>query len=649
MCGIAVVVSRKRESVAAALQSLCGAMSHRGPDDQGRAEIELDGVFLGLGHRRLSILDLSPLGHQPMQHPESGDLLIYNGELYNFLDLRRELEQSGVNFRGRSDTEVMLHALVRSGPEVIARFRGMFALAWFRRKQRSLVVARDPLGIKPMYMWRCKGEFAIASEVRALVASGLFAPSVSKRGAAQMLAYGAVQDPDTIIEGVSSFPSGCWQEIPLDPASRSQAQSMPVRYWHPPPIRHSMTEAQSIEITRETLDRSVMRHLVSDVPLGVFLSSGIDSTIIAGIASRHSTDIRTYTVSFEDHPDLSEESLAAKTAERLGMPHIAVPLPSGDAEQQVEEWLDDLDQPSVDGLNTYVVSGAVKRAGLTVALSGLGGDELYCGYSTFTDVPRLQSIMRSARFLSPSKRMAMARLASLGRSTAYREKLTEIAMTSGTLLELYLQRRRLMSGQQLADLGLDAEALDLDTAFMSSGALEGLSLPDTDNTAALSILEARYYAGNMLLRDSDTNGMAHSLEIRVPFFDTDVVDAAMSIPSHLRMPAGRPNKHLLRTAFSGFFTPEMLVQRKLGFTLPIRRWMVGSLKGLCDESLAHLKRSGLIDPRGIDRVYQAFQAQPETAIWSRAFSLCVLGSYIKRMKDLQDAPRLAARAMNHSH
>lgn len=630
MCGIAVIISPDPARARAGLEAMVAAQRHRGPDDDGHEFVDDAGVTIGLGQRRLAIIDLSPLGHQPMRHQQSGDLLTYNGELYNYLEIRRDLEHLGVTFRGKSDTEVMLAALVQWGPAALRRFRGMFAIAWYRSAQRTLVLARDPLGIKPMYIARVGGAFLMASEVRAVLASGIVPRRLNQRAVASFLAFGAVQEPDTIIEGVSSFPAGSWQEIPIDAAPTAELPK-PTRFWLAPAVDNDCNEADAIERIRRTMDLAVRDHLISDVPVGVFLSSGIDSTVIAGLAARHSRDISSYTVGFADNPDLSESDPAARTAAAFGLKHVDVQIATTQALSAVERWLDSLDQPSIDGLNTYVVSGAVKNAGITVALSGLGGDELFCGYGSFTDVPRLQNLMRRAGGLPAWMRALLARAASIGRPLSYREKLIEIAKTGSHLTDLYFQRRRAMSTDQLAALGIAPRALGLTKSFIPPEALADLDISEDDPIVAVSALETRFYTGNMLLRDSDAMGMAHSLEIRVPFFDTGVIDECMSIPADVRMPTGIANKHLLRQAFAGLIPGEVLGLSKRGFALPIRRWMNTSLRSRCEQSLADLKRADILESDGIDLIWRTYLAAPETAIWSRAFALCVLGDYITRV------------------
>lgn len=628
MCGIAGILAENEQVVRNALPAMTACMTHRGPNDEGEAYLPFGDKFLGLGHRRLSILDLSNAGHQPMIHPITGDQIIFNGEVYNFKTLRDELLAAGEIFRGHSDTEVMLHALARWGPKAVERFQGMFAFAFFDRKNRRLMLARDSIGIKPLYVAITGGTVLFASEVRAILATNLVDRQLNPRGIAGLLAYGAVQQPVTIFKSISLFPPGCYQIF-----ESTGATAGPARFWDYPAVKSSAPEAEVIESLRDTLDAAVRDHLVADVPVGIFLSSGLDSTILAGLAARHTPHLRSFTVGFTDQPDMSEQALATETAKLFGLEHTNIDLSAGDAETAAGQWLQSLDQPSMDGLNVFVISQAVRKQGITVAISGQGGDELFCGYPSFRDVPRLHRWMGKIGWMPHWMRTTAGGIAGLGRSPAVRDKLKDMLRTDGSVLELALQRRRAMSDQQIAALGLDAGSLGLAPSFQPREALPMFDR-NLDEIAAISQIESRYYQGNMLLRDGDTNGMAHSLEIRVPLLDQRLLDLAYALPGSVRQPPHTQNKHLLRLAFAPLLRPALMVQKKRGFTLPIRRWMLGPLRERCESALADLKSVGILKPQGVDAVWQAFLRDPESPIWSRAFTLVVLGSYLRQTKSL---------------
>ncbi|NNM27873.1 MAG: asparagine synthase (glutamine-hydrolyzing), partial [Phycisphaerales bacterium] len=503
MCGIAGIITTRRDRANdgrpdTPLSRMVGAMVHRGPDDAGCAWHEVGAMQVGLGHRRLSIIDLSSEGHQPMVDPITGATMIFNGELYNYRDLRAELEAGGVTFRGQCDAEVLLHALGRWGAETLERCCGMYALAYLDPTRRRLLLARDHLGIKPLYVAEQGDTLLFASEVRSLLASGLVPRRVDRRAVATYLAYGAVQEPDTIVAGVRSFPPGHAAWIDLDqPVPRI---GRPVPHWTMP-VPRPMSEAEAIEAYRATFDTAVREHLASDVPLAVLLSAGLDSTVIAAAAARHAADLRTFTIGFDDHADLDESELAAETARLLGTRHTTVPISSDDCRTLVPAWLEDLDQPSVDGLNVYLIAKTIAEHDITVILSGLGADETFGGYPSFTDVPRLARAMRQLRFLPRPVRAGLARTLAAGRPAAVRAKLVDLLTSDGDVVTLCLHRRRTMSNRQMATLGQDAATLDLHPLFVPPRLMDRVERGSDDLAWMIAQIETRFYQGNMLLRD----------------------------------------------------------------------------------------------------------------------------------------------------
>ncbi|HEX8911950.1 MAG TPA: asparagine synthase (glutamine-hydrolyzing), partial [Humisphaera sp.] len=377
MCGIAGIIAESQAVAREALPRMLGCLAHRGPDDEGTEVVPFGRRFLGLGHRRLSVIDPSPAGHQPMTHPGTGDRIVFNGEVYNFEALRAGL--AGDSFRGHSDTEVVLHRLARDGPAAaLPGFQGMFALAFLDWRRGRLTLARDPLGIKPLYVAATPRAILFASEVRAILASGLVDRRIDPAGLATLLAYGAVQQPATFVCGVAAFPPGA--SLGLTPDSLGGPLPEPAAYWAPPRPDPAIDEARALAELRAVAPRAVADHLVSDVPVGVFLSSGIDSTVVAGLAARAAGRVRSFTVGFSDEPDLSEHAPAAETARRFGLVHAPLDVTGPEAEAAVGQWLAAADQPSLDGLNVWLISRAVRAEGIVVALSGLGGDELFGGY-----------------------------------------------------------------------------------------------------------------------------------------------------------------------------------------------------------------------------------------------------------------------------
>ncbi len=564
-----------------------------------------------------------------MQNDESGDLLVFNGEIYNAPQLAAELSSEGVRFRGHSDTEVLLHALRRWGIDCLGRVEGMYAFAWLDRPSNRVFLARDPLGIKPLYVAHVGQHLLFASEVKAMIASRQVSTELDPGGVSSLLAYGSTQAPWTLFREIRVFPAGHWQCFDLNPAA---VQQSPQPHWRFPRPADDVVVEDVPAMVRSQLTASVQSHLLSDVPVGVFLSSGLDSTLVAALAAGQQPDLRAFTVGFEDAADHSEAELAAATARSLELPHEILWLQQKDALNTVQPWLESLDQPSMDGLNTYVISQRVREAGIVVALSGQGGDELFGGYPVFSDVPRLMRLLGGFQKVPSSLRAMVCRLASVGRGVAFREKLTDMAHIGADLTGLALQRRRCFSDAQIASLLIDEVASDqLANHYLDAGQFDGLAITEDDPIHAISILESRFYLGNTLLPVGDNAGMAHGLEIRVPMLDRPLLDQALGLPGKVRLPQRVANKPLLRQAFPDLLRPELLKQSKRGFILPVKRWMQASLRPMCESALDTLKAHSSFNAAGIDRIWETFLRDPENWIWSRVWLLVALGSYLQQL------------------
>lgn len=626
MCGLAGAFGRDPNQIRTALRLMVSAQAHRGPDDEGIELLELKEGCLGLGHRRLSVIDLSPAGHQPMADVASGTWIVFNGEIYNHHELRSQLEGEGASFRSQSDTEVILKAYVRWGHAAFTKLEGMFSICIYDRAQQSLCLVRDPLGIKPLYYVKREGFFAFASEARALAASELFRPELNHEALLGVLAYGSVQRPLSMWKHVRELEPGCSLHVSLKSLGQPARTH---RFWSFPTVRRELRREEAVEELSLRLRRAMKNHLLSDVPVGVFLSSGIDSSLIASLCTQVSdAPIKTFTVSFDDEL-LNEGPVAARTAAALGSDHRHVLVDRSTARNFTHDWLTVSDQPSLDGLNTYIVSKAVREQGIVVALSGLGGDELFGGYSSFHELPWIHRLVNWMQALPVAGRGHLAHLLTLGKEPLQQRKAVDLLTSSPDLVRLYLQRRRLFSSAEIQDLFGGNASSSLDESFEPAETDVHLGVEAGDAAAALRVLESRFYMANTLLRDSDVFSMASSLELRVPLLDLKVAEWAFSIPGKW-LSSPRANKQLLVDAAKARLSREVTLARKRGFSLPQSTWMLGPLRETFVELLGALNSSGLMNPRTIEKTWTDFLRNPQGPSWSRVWLLGALGHWLRR-------------------
>jgi asparagine synthase (glutamine-hydrolysing) len=645
MCGIAGIIGRIGDANKAALRRMSDAMAHRGPDGEGTWVSSPDerGTGVLLAHRRLAILDLSPAGAQPMIDPVRGTAIAFNGEVYNYVTLRERLVAEGQRFASTGDTVVVLRKLSLEGPAAVSALRGMFALAYFDPDERTLLLARDPLGMKPLYVARNPDReggwtLAFASEVRALLASGLIAsPRLDPRAVASVAWNGFVTSPATAVAGVESLLPG---ELRVyDGAGSPQRSEF---HWNAAPRgAGTADEAEVASVLRE----GVRLHLASDVPLGVFLSSGIDSSAVANLAQRAAgRPVHTFTLAFED-PELNEGTHAREIARAIGSDHREILLTESRFVDHLEKALDALDQPTFDGLNSYYVAQAVREAGFKVALVGTGGDELFGGYASFRFLPVLGAWSRRARLLPLGLRVAAARavatvLAPRGGAVPPQTrwaKLPDLVSRGENVLGLYQLAYALFLPkfqEELLALGEGGGSPDAHLVDGLPACLRERIEAETRGRSfrsALSVAEERLFLGERLLRDSDAASMAVSLELRLPLVDQVLFQAVDRLPDAQRfLPPGR-KAMLRRIGLEGL--PSVLFERpKRGFVLPFDRWIRRSLGAVMDETLrdpALVAPTGL-DPATVRRLGEAFRAGARGMYWSRLWAIYVLVRWCHR-------------------
>ena len=626
---------------------MAATMQYRGPDGEGFLANDPRAPGLALAMRRLSIIDL-PGGQQPIWNEARDVAVVFNGELYNYRELRERLTRLGHRFSTQSDTEVLVHGWEEWGEECLSELRGMFAfaIADFRKHYTSgpvLFLARDPLGIKPLYYTQTGVGFAFASEVSALMASGIAPKQISQDALTSFLLFGSVSEPVTMYEGVFSLPPG-HRVLLYIPDRRRLPRPHP--WWDPrrspaaKDTRRPQNFAAAASALRPLLEDSVRAHLIADVPVGLFLSSGLDSSAIAALAAREHAGIQSFTLAFPGTP-FDESALTQIVAERCGTQHTEIPLAGDAIPARLDEALAALDQPTMDGINTYFVSWAARQMGLKVALSGLGGDELFAGYSTFADTPKLARLTGVAQFVPATLRDAasgvLRSLFASGRTPDAAMKASAAWRNPQRLPHPYFFSRTLFPPGEIEKLidprfrpsALAADGYTLEPTWLGWLQLAADEARHLEPIAAISWLEMRTYMASTLLRDTDSVSMARSLEVRVPLLDTPLVEFVTALPDSARQKRGA-QKALLVEALGNLLPAEISSQKKRTFTLPWEQWLRGPLKSCMDESFASIAPllAALLKPEGVQSVWRTF-LNGRTS-WSRPWALFVLNEWSRR-------------------
>ena len=580
MCGLVASFSYDVDSPRISMDDLDhfrDALAHRGPDAAG-SWMSPDGD-VGLGHRRLTIIDLTENGNQPLGIEDGRYRIVFNGEIYNYQDLRVELEKSGVIFRTRTDTEVILQLYATGGVENLSRLRGMYAFAIWDSLRQGILLARDGFGIKPLYYSDIDGRLAVSSEFRALHKFlGKNLPS-DPMGHLGYLFLGWVPEPVTPVKGINILSAGTWLWRDKNGASQGtlfDAVELTVNATNCP-ISDSSISRESV--LQDALDGSVRDHLVADVPISLFLSSGVDSNLISMMASRHANyGLQTITLGADlfRNTENDEVGEAANAAQELGLPHESHWLSYDDFENNLEAFLNSMDMPTIDGLNTYLISSFAAKCGAKVVLSGLGGDEMFGGYPSFNQIPKITSIGRSfsaAPFLGKKIRKLIAPVISCCTSPKY----ASLLEMSGCYTDAYLLRRALFLPWELMGKAPELEISDAWERMTSELVPQEVNGGSLSPHSRISLLESTLYMRGQLLRDADWAGMAHGLEIRTPLVDSVLFSEILDI----QVGSQPYDKKEIGSLFGGAIA-WAANRKKTGFGLPIHEW-INQHSGISDR------------------------------------------------------------------
>ncbi|MDX2248418.1 MAG: asparagine synthase (glutamine-hydrolyzing) [Bacteroidia bacterium] len=618
MCGIAGFTGENNPEVSdKIIRKMTHRMAHRGPDGDGH--FVRPGI--ALGHRRLSIIDLSTAASQPMTDPTGRYTLVYNGEVYNYQAVKNELKTQ--SFQSNSDTDVILAAYIEWGPECVKKFNGMFAFAVWDNVKKSLFIARDRLGIKPLYYFFDGNDLIFASEIRSLLESGKVPRQISHATLSEYLRYYTVNGPNTLVRDVFMLRAGeygLWQDGKFETHA----------YWHltPEKIPHpNETYEETCARIQDLLRQAVAKRLMSDVPFGAFLSGGIDSSaIVALMAQVSDLPVNTFSVTFQEK-NFDESPYSDLIARKYNTVHHPIRLRPEDFLKGLPEALSAMDHPSGDGINSYIVSKVTRETGFTVALSGLGGDELFAGYPVFRRYEKLHRMNMFYGIPTPIRSV-------LGKSvsTVYNNhktaRLQELISLEGTDFEnIYPVFRKCFDDEEIIRLiGFHTPARKQLTQVIDPKELTRIhQLPVFSQ---VTVGEISTYTRNVLLRDADQMSMATSLEVRVPFFDHELVEYALGIPDAYKNPIFP--KKLLVDAMGDLLPGEIVHRPKMGFVFPWDQWIRHDLRKFCEDRIRRLSQRELLDGGVIMNMWKQFLDNNKRASWMKIWMLVVLEDWMER-------------------
>lgn len=609
MCGISAIIQYKgKQPIQHVLERMNKQMAHRGPDADGHYFNE----NIGLGHRRLSIIDTEQSANQPMLSSNKNWVIAFNGEIYNYVELKSN-DLQDVQFQTESDTEVILELFDKYGTEAISKLKGMFAFVLHHIPTNETYVVRDRYGMKPLYYSIQQQGCFIASEIRALLASELVPRKLNRSALEEYIETQTVCAPNTLIEKVQLLEAGHYLHFKRNEISKH------CYYRLLSDTSYELSDKKTAQdLLRSTLNESVEQHMRADVPFGAFLSGGIDSSLLVGLMSEvRSEQINTFQISFEEEA-FDERKYAQLIAKKFGTNHHEINLSASEFLKDIPSAIASIDFPSGDGPNTYAVSKAAKEAGITVAISGLGGDELFAGYPVFQYMTSIEKSF-ALKLSYPLRKSVSLLLSSISSNRSLQKKAELLGLKQADLSHAFPLVRKVWKANELLTRKTKHFEIEKNFKFIFEKNAPLLN--------RISAAEIESYMQHVLLRDSDQMSMAHSLEIRVPFLDHNVVELATHLSNNLKQPTS-PKKFLTET-FAHIIPDEIVNRKKMGFTLPWSVWMKNELKEFTESGFQELYNQAVVNEKVLKNAWSKFLMGSEEKSFISFWHLSVLGHWMK--------------------
>lgn len=614
MCGITGILHFQQLSdPQSRVKKMTDALAHRGPDAEGFYH----DPCISMGHRRLSIIDLSDAANQPFHDPNGRYVLVFNGEIYNYQELRQKL--SNYPYQTSSDTEVLMAAFSQWGIGCVNHIKGMFAFAVWDKRTETLWLVRDRMGVKPLVYYANDKMLVFASERRSLLASGLVPPTLNKSALVDYLSFQSTGYPDTMIKGIEQVKAGCWMKV--DRHAKHQDT-----YWSLSHIKPDLTinKQEAEKQLFEMMNKAVSKRMVADVPMGAFLSGGIDSSAVVALMQLQSdVKINTFNLSFTEK-EYDESPYAEIIAKRFGTRHQKYLLNPDQYLSQVGLALDAMDSPTMDGVNTFVLSTAIRSAGIKVAMSGIGGDELFAGYPGFMQYRKIMN-SRSGYLVTLLGRKAVAAMLRNSKADKHYRMAALLDIVNPSIQTVYPALRRVLSGELInRTTSLRQDQQKIDQIFKNNN----IDHSGSHYFSEYSITEYLGYTQQTLLKDADQMSMSVGLEIREPFFDHELVEYVLSLSDEVKYP--RYPKQLLVEAIDPLLPNEIVHRKKQGFVLPWDIWMKNELNSFCTNAINRIAEREFIHETELKRIWKRFLSGDPNVRWTEPWLFVVLSHWLDK-------------------